>query len=210
MVKTLTDKQRKIINIIKAKGSINRRELSRILNVSYQSVRSFMKRLQKFGVINSVLQGRERYYSIDERRYAILVMKSPPEVVRRHIERHPGVYFKELSRELHISTGTLSRILAKLEKEEKVISTFDGHIKRFYPEGMAIEEVPMPLSPAQKRVVEVIARNPGTTHKEVALDLDLGWRMIYYHVKNLVEMEVVRTKKIEMTTHLYAEESVEV
>ena len=206
----MTSKQQHVINVIKSKGQITRHELSCSLNVTYMCAHYYLKRLQKFGVISSVIQGRERYYSIDERKLEIVKMNSPTKILRRYIERHPGMYFLKLSEVLQISVGTLGRRLTKLEKEKKIMATFDGHTKRFYPEGMTVEEMPLPLSPSQVRVFNVIARNPGTTCIEIALALGITKRTIYYHIKNLIEMEAISAKMIENTKHLYAEESVKV
>ena len=209
MKKALTPRQREVISVIKAKESINRRELSRILNITYDCARQHLLRLQNKGVVNSRLVGRERYYSINSEGISYIERNHPTEIVRGYIQENPGIHFRKLSLSLGISRGSLGRILAELEGKKRIKSMHDGFWKRFYPKGMSIKEMPMPFTPTQRKILKVIASDPGTTYRKIALEIGRTQKDITYHVKNLLELEVIWSEMTENTNHFYTEELIE-
>ena len=137
---------------------------------------------------------------------AVTKVGSYQDKVYRYIKRYPGVYFRKISEALHISRGTLGRILVKLEYEKKIMTTFDGYQKRYYRGTMTIREMPMPLTPMQKKVYDYVARNQGATYKMIAKRLKRTPEAICRHTGKLVMIEMIREETIDREKHFFTED----
>ena len=110
------------------------------------------------------------------------------------IEENPGTHYSELKRRLGISKGTLSRQLTRLEEAERIKHQSDGHFKFFY----TVNETTcsQPLTPKQKKIIDLINENPGSTYQEMAMKLGRTPEGILYHVKTLRRMDLVGSRKV--------------
>ena len=74
-----------------------------------------------------------------------------------------------------------------LEKEHYIRSVRDGRLKRFYLAGTQIPEN-LRMTPEEMReaVVELVARRPGISQKEVIDELGIDRDTVGYHLRELV------------------------
>jgi len=119
-----------------------------------------------------------------------------------------------------IKNGTLVHHLARLEQEELITSERDGYFKRFYPVGMRIpksdvgmyypEGVPTynigehQVSEIQLRIINTIRKYPGLTQKEIAKRINESRRVVNYHIKLLLQHDLIKVIKIGRETQCYA------
>ncbi len=141
-----------------------------------------------------------------------------------HIRTHPGDHYRSIMMKLNIKNGTLVHHLARLEHEELIKSERDGYYKRFYPVGMKIprSEVSMyypdgmatynigehQVSDIQIRIINAIRKHQGLTQKEIAIKVKESRRVVNYHIKLLMQHEIIKVVKVGRTTQCYTVEKV--
>jgi len=111
-----------------------------------------------------------------------------------YIEKNPGKHYSEMKRELDISRGTLTYHLGKLDKGKMISSTNGGKFRYFYPTNA--QKNPFNLTPAERRMIEIIRKRPGSSAKEVANEYGTSIRTVYYHLGNLSIKGIVNSKKM--------------
>jgi len=137
-----------------------------------------------------------------------------------YIRAHPGEHYRSIMMKLDIKNGTLVHHLARLEQEELITSERDGYFKRFYPVGMRIpksdvgmyypEGVPTynigehQVSEIQLRIINTIRKYPGLTQKEIAKRINESRRVVNYHIKLLLQHDLIKVIKIGRETQCYA------
>ncbi len=52
--------------------------------------------------------------------------------IQKLIIKHPGLRFHELKKQVGLANGTVEHHVKYLEKEKKIIATYDRHIPRYY------------------------------------------------------------------------------
>jgi predicted transcriptional regulator len=139
-----------------------------------------------------------------------------------HIRAHPGDHYRSIMNQLKLKNGTLVHHLARLEQEELIRSERDGYFKRFYPVRMRIpksevgmyypEEMPTynigehQVSDIQLKIIKIIRGRPGITQKEIALQVDESRRVVNYHIKLLIQHELIKLIKSGRKTECYVVE----
>ena len=115
-----------------------------------------------------------------------------------------------------------SHHLSRLEQEELIKSERDGYFKRFYPVGMKIpkSEVGMyypeamptynigehQVSEIQLRIINTIRKHAGLTQKDIAYRINESRRVVNYHVKLLLQHELIKVVKRGQKTECYIAE----
>ncbi len=111
-----------------------------------------------------------------------------------YIENNPGKHYSEMKRELDMSRGTLTYHLGKLDKGKMISSTNGGKFRYFYPTNA--QKNPFNLTPAERRIIEIIRKKPGSSAKEVADEYGTSIRTVYYHLGNLSTKGIVNSEKM--------------
>ena len=120
---------------------------------------------------------------------------------------------------LEIKNGTLVHHLSRLEQEELIKSERDGYFKRFYPVGMKIPKSDVGMyypegaatynigehqvSEIQLRIIKIIRDHPGLTQKEIAQRINESRRVVNYHIKLLLQHELIKVIKIGRKTQCF-------
>ena len=115
--------------------------------------------------------------------------------ILRYIEAYPGRHYNEMRRDLGVSRGTLTHHLRKLEGEGMVRSKRVSKYKYYYPFDQT-QEI-HDLTPAEKDIVELIRKNPGSTTKMLSQRYGRKPRTIYHHVNNLTDLGIVDGRKVD-------------
>jgi predicted transcriptional regulator len=139
-----------------------------------------------------------------------------------HIRAHPGDHYRSIMAHLKLKNGTLVHHLARLEQEELICSERDGYYKRFYPVGMRIpksevgmyypEEIPTynigehQVSDIQLKIIKTIRIHPGITQKEISQRIDESRRVVNYHVKLLIQHDLIKVIKSGRKTECFVAE----
>ncbi|MCI0497427.1 MAG: winged helix-turn-helix transcriptional regulator [Thermoplasmata archaeon] len=106
---------------------------------------------------------------------------------------NPGAHYRRIKDELELSNGVLGYHLGVLERNGILKSRSDGSLKRFYPHGFEIP--PIQLTRKERRIVRVIATNPGIRQSELGERVKLKQSTVSYYIKQLRTKGIVITSK---------------
>jgi predicted transcriptional regulator len=136
-----------------------------------------------------------------------------------YIRAHPGDHYRSIMAALEIKNGTLVHHLSRLEQEELIKSERDGYFKRFYPVGMRIPKSDVGMyypegvatynigehqvSEIQLRIIKIIRDHPGLAQKEIAQRINESRRVVNYHIKLLLQHELIKVIKIGRKTQCF-------
>jgi predicted transcriptional regulator/WD40 repeat protein len=123
-------------------------------------------------------------------------------MIWKYIIANPGDHYNAIRRMLKLNNGTLAYHLKVLEREGFIRSMRDGVRKRFYPVGMRIAP-DLRLSFMQQRIIDTITTHPGTTQKDIAIELDVSKQVVNYHINIMVGAGLVRIVKEGNKTMCY-------
>jgi predicted transcriptional regulator len=113
-----------------------------------------------------------------------------------HIINNPGDHFRSIQRAVDLEVGTLSHHINVLEKEQLIVSEQDGINRLFYPAGMRGNDEKVRLSRVQENILRSIRSTPGRTQSEIAKDLGVSRKVIYYHVQFLRDSGMVNEDQV--------------
>ena len=127
------------------------------------------------------------------KRRNILNNKKRREIVE-YINEHPGDHYREIKRQLDMSSGTLRHHLRTLENASMIRSHREGKYLYYFPYGTwgSIRV----LTPAQKDIIDVIQKQPGATTREIADGLGKSRRAIQHHVNDLSDIDIIKSESI--------------
>lgn len=103
-----------------------------------------------------------------------------------YLKAKPGANYTELKENLDLNDGSLIHHIRILEREEKIYSKRVGKFKLFYVTSYRREpSISDYISPIQKRILELIYKNPGIVPKTLSGILDRSQTDISYHLTEL-------------------------
>jgi len=127
-------------------------------------------------------------------------------LLRGFICAEPGVHYNDILRRLNLSNGTASYHLMALEREGFIKSRSDGRLKRFYPAGMKIADLPPKLEPVQEIILKTVQQSEGLSQRELSRVVGIPHSSLNRQVKKLVELGLLRLVKEGATTKCYMPE----
>ncbi len=112
------------------------------------------------------------------------------------IRENPGINHASLSRRLGINVGTLRYHLAALCETRKIRSEHTHGLLRYYANGGAAGEGEgYPLNGTRRRILDLLAQDPGMTRKEIASALGIAGASVTWHMALLIREGAVRSEK---------------
>jgi predicted transcriptional regulator len=127
-------------------------------------------------------------------------------MIRGCILSDPGIHLMELRRRLALTNGSAVHHLQTLEREGIIQSSSDGRLRRFYPAGMKLVDMPLRLSYLQKGIFNLLRQNEGMSQKEMAIILDVYSSTVHRQVRKMAAMGVLRLERHGMTVKCYINE----
>jgi predicted transcriptional regulator len=120
------------------------------------------------------------------------------------ISEYPGLHFREILRRLEISSGNLNYQLNYLTKHEIIVTISDGNLKRYYVMGKVKGKEKRILAclrnETSRGLVLFLLLNPNSQFNEIASNFDLAPSKLAYHLKKLVEKDIIEKTKKGRTT----------
>ena len=107
------------------------------------------------------------------------------------IRAEPGIHFQDLSRKASVGRGTLDHHLRKLVDAELVTVRRTSGYSCCFPKGTGaidrrlMDAAPVLRSQGGRAVLEVVARRPGASSRDLAVELGLAPSTVSYHLKRL-------------------------
>lgn len=121
-----------------------------------------------------------------------------------HILKNPGLHEREIARQLDMPLSTLDYHLYYLKKRELIHAKSDGHYTLYYITGKIGARDKLILACLRqnvpRRVVIYLLLNKFCTHKELCTHLDLAPSTTSFHLKKLVEKNIINRKEIGRET----------
>lgn len=115
------------------------------------------------------------------------------------ISKYPGLHFREILRRLDISSGNLNYQLGYMVKHDLVVTIADGNLKRYYIVGKVKGKEKRILAclrnETSRGLVLFLLLNPNSQFNELAQSFDLAPSKLAYHLKKLVEKEIIEKRK---------------
>lgn len=115
------------------------------------------------------------------------------------ISKFPGLHFREILRRLDISSGNLNYQLSYMIKHDIIVTIADGNLKRYYIIGKVKGKEKRILAclrnETARGLVLYLLLNPDSQFNELAQKFDLAPSKLAYHLKKLVEKDIIEKKK---------------
>ncbi len=116
------------------------------------------------------------------------------------ISLNPGLHFRELQRQLEISTGLLDYHLKYMEKKELIVSRRDGSYLRYYarnqvPRDMK-ELLPFLRQEITRTILIYLLQNPGAMHGDILQNLTISGATLSYHLKKMTAAGIVERNRV--------------
>ncbi|MCU0799380.1 MAG: winged helix-turn-helix transcriptional regulator [Candidatus Thermoplasmatota archaeon] len=119
------------------------------------------------------------------------------------INCEPGITFKELSRKVNYSVGTLQYHLGILQKEEIIRKELKNGERAYYVfETKSFNVISSifgskdQLSSFQREILTVITDNPKISQNEITDVMRVNRFILHYHLKCLLDRDLIQKRKI--------------
>jgi len=116
------------------------------------------------------------------------------------IQKHPGIYEREISRRLKIPLSTIDYHLHYLSKRKLITASDDGHYKKYYKSGkISIKEkkiLGILRQKVKRKIILYLLLNPNSTHKKICEHLQLAASTTSFHLNMLREYNIIQKKVI--------------
>lgn len=130
--------------------------------------------------------------------------------IYRLIEDKPGLHVRAIQKALDLPYGTTTYHLNYLEKAGLVTPKMDGGFKRYYASHKVSrrdkEILTLLRQKVPRRICTHLLLDPGMTHQELLEEFEISASTLSYHMKKLVEADVVRQEKEGRHSHYHVEE----
>jgi predicted transcriptional regulator len=121
------------------------------------------------------------------------------------VSKYPGMYLREIEKELGLSIGVLEYHLSYLEKKYILTVEREGHRKRYFVRedisygdkatiSILRQEIP-------RRIVIHLMLNPNTSFQDVLAQFKISKSTLSFHMKKLTNAELVETEKVGRETY---------
>jgi len=130
----------------------------------------------------------------------VVAVSDTRERVLAHIERMPGVHFRQLGRDLDLATGQVQYHLRRLERAERIVTEeVDGRTHYFPPtyddrERRALAVVRRETA---RDVLAYLVVDAPACPQAVAVDIDIARSTLEWHLDRLIAVDLVEKRRDE-------------
>lgn len=190
----------KIYDCIKNNPGVYRIKIAELLNIPLTIVERYLSHLEKNNLITSVdEQGVLRYY-VKQKHLGFRAKKMLEirEKIYHLILQNPGLHLSKIAEMLQMRISLAEYHLLQLEQSNRIIFIKDGdYYKRYFIQnngladhekkilGLLRQEIPL-------AIVLYLVKNPSARHGELLDNLHLTTSTLTYHLKKLVECDIVQ------------------
>jgi predicted transcriptional regulator len=126
-------------------------------------------------------------------------LKGNKRKIYEYIEKNPGKHMREIKRSLGLPMGDVQYNLYSLEKLGYIVSLRKGLYKRYYPRNIFNERekgiIALISNENTRKILLMLMKKPGSTQSEIVLFTNLTPATINWHMKRLIEENVVEIKR---------------
>ena len=123
------------------------------------------------------------------------ILESPKAKILEFIIANPSSHLRKIKNNLGFSMGTIQYHLTMLENEGKIKSTKTKFYKNYYHINESNDKILsiLNLNSPRNIVIYLIQHEP-STHQDIAKGVGLSSSTISWHMKRLIELQIVRTE----------------
>jgi len=123
------------------------------------------------------------------------IFESPKERILEFITANPASHLRKIKSNLCYSMGTIQYYLTMLEKEGKIKFTKTRFYKNYYSINESDEKILSIFNLNSPRsIVMYLIQHESATHQDITRGVGLSSSTISWHMKRLIELQVVQTK----------------
>ncbi|WP_179372636.1 winged helix-turn-helix transcriptional regulator [Nitrosopumilus ureiphilus] len=123
------------------------------------------------------------------------ILESPKDKILDFITNNPSSHLRKIKNNLGFSMGTVQYYLTMLEREGKIKSTKTKFYKNYYHINESDDEILSVLNlDSPRNIVIFLIQHEPSTHQEIAQGIGLSSSTISWHMKRLIELQVVQTE----------------
>jgi len=121
------------------------------------------------------------------------------------VSKYPGMYLREIEKEIGLSIGVLEYHLSYLEKKEILSVEREGHRKRYFiREDVSFGDkatIALLRQEIPRRIVIHLMLNPDSSFQDVLAQFNISKSTLSFHMKKLTSQELVLTEKVGRETY---------
>jgi len=123
------------------------------------------------------------------------ILESPKDKILDFIISNPSTHLRKIKNSLGFSMGTIQYHLVMLEKEGKIKSVKTRFYKNYYRIDESDEKILSVLNlDSPRNIIMYLIQHEPSTHQEISKGVELSSSTISWHMKRLIELQVVQTK----------------
>jgi len=123
------------------------------------------------------------------------ILESPKGKILEFIISNPSSHLRKIKNNLGYSIGTVQYYLTMLEKEGKIKSIKTRFYKNYYSVDESDEKILSILNlDSPRNIVMYLIQHEPATHQDIAQGIGLSSSTISWHMKRLIEFQVVKKK----------------
>ncbi|MGY5149371.1 MAG: winged helix-turn-helix transcriptional regulator [Candidatus Nitrosopumilus sp. bin_68KS] len=123
------------------------------------------------------------------------ILESPKGKILDFIMNNPSSHLRKIKNNLGFSMGTVQYYLNMLEREGKIKSTKTKFYKNYYHINESDDKILSVLNlDSPRNIVIFLIQHEPSTHQEIANGVGLSSSTISWHMKRLIELQVVQTE----------------
>ena len=123
------------------------------------------------------------------------ILEPPKDKIFDFIIDNPSSHLRKIKNNLGFSMGTIQYNLAMLEKEGKIKSVKTRFYKNYYHINESNEKILSVLNlDSPRSIVMYLIQHEPSTHQEIANGIGLSSSTVSWHMKRLMELQVVQTE----------------
>ncbi len=123
------------------------------------------------------------------------ILESPKGKILDFIMNNPSSHLRKIKNNLGFSMGTVQYYLNMLEREGKIKSTKTKFYKNYYHINESDDKILSVLNlDSPRNIVIFLIQHEPSTHQEIANGVGLSSSTISWHMKRLIELQVIQTE----------------
>ena len=131
--------------------------------------------------------------------------------IYKHICDNPGIIASDIVHKFNICKGTVRYYTRKLEYKGKIVMVRFGKVTRMFSRRTTFTDMEKTLisciwNNTNKMLLTLIIDNPGITNRELSEKLDMNKSIVHRHLKKLVIITCISSKKEGRNIHYYINE----
>ena len=125
--------------------------------------------------------------------------------IAEYVRRNPGVYFRQITRDLNLAVGQLDFHLNTLVKGEVLVKESSGGNARYFVRDRFSKEEKRIIAVLRKEIprgiVLYLIKNPGSTPSQILDNFRFTSATLSYHMKRLEKAGILQAEQVGRERH---------